>query len=215
MASTVDNEALSQTPRALKIAGLALLRHGAIEASRKPDLFRTLSAKATQVRAILEPLGLAMRLDEVRGLAFLHVLNPDEQDVEGDEWAHPLVRRQRLNLEQSLLVAILRQQFILAEQECGLGHDVVTTLEEISPQLHLYLGDLGSEALEDKRLRNLLEQLRSYGLVSEPDEDHCFTIRPLIIHLANPENLQALIDHLRPLANERSRDERLPAAPPR
>jgi hypothetical protein len=203
---------VAHTPKQLKDAVLELLKHGAIESSRKPNVYRVLSTQSVHARAILEPLGLSLRLDEVRGLAFLYVPNPEEEETEGDEWAHPLVRRQRLNLEQSLLIAILRQQFILGEQENGLGHDVVANIEEILPQLHVYLGELGSEALEDKRIRNLLEQLRGHGLVSELDEHDRFTIRPLIVHLANPENLQVLIDHLKGLDAERSGDKPITGA---
>lgn len=200
---------VAPTPKPLREAALELLKHGAIESSRAPNTYRVLATRFVQLRAILEPLGLSMALDEVRGLAFLYVPHPDEQATEGDEWAHPLVRRQRLNLEQSLLVAILRQQFIVSEQQKGIGHETITHIDEILPQLQIYLGELGSEALEDKRLRTLLEQLRGYGLVSALDEHDRFTILPLIVHLANPESLQALISHLKEAKIKRSREERI------
>jgi hypothetical protein len=61
----------------------------------------------------------------------------------------------------------------------------------------MYLGHLGSDSLEQKRLRNLLEQLKGYGLVSEVDRHDQFSIRPIIAHLANPENLANLLHAFR------------------
>ena len=49
----------------------------------------------------------------------------------------------------------------------------------------------------NQRLLNLLENLRGHGVVSEVDAQDSFTIRPMIVHLANPENLQALLHTLR------------------
>jgi len=141
---------------------------------------------------ILEPLDLAMKIDELRGIAYVAVA---ALATEGDdEWSHPLVRRQRMNLEQSLLVAILRQQFVVHEQEAGLGASAATVaIEDLLPHLQMYLGNLGSDAQEQKRLRGLLEQLKGYGLVSEVDAHDQLQIRPIIAHLANPENLTNLL----------------------
>src|SRR5262245_29477705 len=142
------SEDLPHTPRAVKDATLELLRYGLLEEARKPNLYRTALARRDQVAHILEPLDLAMKVDEVRGLAFVVVARlPDaENGPDEDEWSHPLVRRQRLTLEQSLLIAILRQQLIANEQEAGIGATgALVSLEDLLPQLQLYLGDLGSD----------------------------------------------------------------------
>ena len=140
-----------------------------------------------------------MRIDDVRGLAFVVVsTQPDQED---EEWTHPLVRRQRLNLEQSLLVAILRQQFVAHEVEAGIGADGArVALDDLLPHLQAYLGDLGSDAQERKRLLSLLEQLKGHGIVSDVDRNEQVTIRPIIAHLANPENLTNLVQALREAA---------------
>jgi hypothetical protein len=138
-----------------------------------------------------------MRVDDMRGLAYVVVAATAAEQTD-DEWSHPLVRRQRLNLEQSLLIAILRQHFVAHEQEAGLGAaDALVALEDVLPQAQMYLGPLGSDSLEQKRLRNLLEQLKGYGLVSEVDRHDQFSIRPIIAHLANPENLTNLLHAFR------------------
>lgn len=148
---------------------------------------------------VLQWLGLALRIDDVRGLAFL-VVAADMQQEE-DEWSHPLVRRQRLTLEQSLLVAILRQQFVAHEVEAGLGAaDAQVALEDLQPHLQAYLGDMGSDAQERKRLLGLLEQLKVHGIVSDVDQQERVTIRPIIAHLANPENLANLVQALQAAA---------------
>lgn len=186
------------TAREVKSAVQELLRSGLLEAERKPNLYRTALTHRDAIAAILEPLDLRLRIDDVRGLAFLTVAEALFGD-ELEQWSHPLVRRQRLTLEQSLLVAILRQQYIAHEQEAGAGAgDALVELEELLPQLQVYLGDSGSEMKEQKRLRSLLEALRGHGIVSEVDErEQKVKVRPLITHLANPESLQSLLHHFR------------------
>ncbi len=194
--STVDSNDEQRTNRRLREAVQELLKYGLLEEIHKPNLYRIAISHVQELSDILEPLDLAMGIDEVRGLVF--VIVRQSKVTEQDDWAHPLVRRQRLNLEQSLLVAILRQQFIVYEQESGTGaSDAVVAIDELIPQLQIYLGDLGSDAKERTRIINLLDQLKGHGLVSTIDSHERVTIRPIIAHLANPENLQALLSWLR------------------
>lgn len=184
-----------RTHKTLREAVQELLKYGLLEASHKPNLYRAVLANGEAVTRILEPLDLAIGIDEIRGLIFVVV--SQESQLEQEDWSHPLVRRQRLNLEQSLLVAILRQHFITSEQEGGTGAvQSLVAVDELSAQLQAYLGDPGSEAKERTRVLNLLDQLKGHGIVSAPDNQDRVTIRPLIAHLANPENLQALIQWL-------------------
>ena len=53
------------------------------------------------------------------------------------------------------------------------------------------------EAKERNRIITLLDQLKGHGLVSALDAHDRVIIRPIITHLANPENLQALVAWLR------------------
>jgi hypothetical protein len=145
---------------------------------------------------VLAPLDLEMRIDDTRGLLFVAV-PADVAAGTDEEWSHPLVRRQRLNLEQSLLVAILRQFFVNHELESGKGSEARVAIEDLLPHLQLYFGDGGSEALEKKRLLGLLEQLKTHGIVSDLDEHERIVVRPIIAHLANPENLQNLLQAVR------------------
>jgi hypothetical protein len=200
---TVPEHSDSYTPRRIKEAALELLKYGLLEEQRKPNLYREVLTQREAIGRILEPLDLIIKVDEIRGLAYVAVAEQLFDSVE-DEWSHPLVRRQRLNLEQSLLIAILRQQFVAHEQQAGVGStDAVVSIEDLLPQLQLYMGDLGSDAQEQKRLRNLLEQLKGHGVVSEVDEHDRIAIRPIIAHLANPENLQNLLQAFRHEAGRR------------
>jgi Domain of unknown function (DUF4194) len=105
-----------------------------------------------------------------------------------------LVRRQRLTLEQSLLIALLRQAFVMYEQESGVGQNAATiAIDELLPQFMAYAGDSGSDAKNESRLLSLLDQLKTHGIVSEVDKKHEVVIRPLIAHLANPDSLTALL----------------------
>ena len=189
------------TPVALRRAVQELLKNGVLEHSAKPQMFSQIANDTARVNAQLEPLDLEVRVDDVRGLAFVAVplaYQPEGED--DDEWTHPLVRRQRLTLEQSLLLAILRREFLQREQEHGLGVPVQLALDGLLPQLEIYLGHTGSDMQERKRLLNLLDNLHDHGVVSKVDAQDNFTIRPMIVHLANPENLQALLQRLRELS---------------
>ena len=184
-------------PAAVRAIALELLKHGVLEAAEKPPLYRAALLHRDRIGEVLSWLDLRLQIDDIRGLAYIAVAaQPND-----DEWTHPLVRRQRLTLEQSLMVAILRQQFLAHEQEAGVGAiEAKVALEELIPQLQLYFGDLGSDAQERKRLLALLEQLKGHGLVSDVDQHERVTIRPIVAHLANPENLTYLIAAMREAA---------------
>ncbi|RDH88608.1 MAG: hypothetical protein DIZ78_01365 [endosymbiont of Escarpia spicata] len=190
---TISPDLQEITPQSLKSVAQELLKYGVLEAEHKPNLYRIALTSFPAVNAILEPLDLALKVDDIRGIAYLAIIE-NYADSEKDEWSHPLVRRQRLNLEQSLLVAILRRIFIAHEMEAGIGtKTALAHLDELMPELNQFLGETGSDSRNDKRLRQLLEQLRGHGLVSEVDKNDQLTIRPLIVHIANPENLQNLL----------------------
>ena len=194
-------EAVPATPQPLRRALQELLKMGLLEQASKPQLFRHIAIDTARVNALLEPLDLQVRVDDLRGLAYVAVAPGWQADdaEDGDEWTHPLVRRQRLTLEQSLLLAVLRREFLQREQEGGLGVAVQLGLDGLLPQLEIYLGATGSDMQDRKRLLELLDKLRAHGVVSEVDAQDQLTIRPMIVHLANPENLQGLLAHLRGL----------------
>ena len=184
------------TSRDVKEVTQELLRHGYIEESRKSKLFQKSMVNRAAVLTALEPLDMTFELDDHRGIAFLKIVR-QEGGEPGEEWSHPLVRRQRLTLEQSLLVAILRQAFVANEQEAGVGESVATVaVEDLLPQFMTYFEDSGSDAKNESRLLSLLDQLKTHGFISEVDKKHEITIRPLIAHVADPASLGALLQSL-------------------
>lgn len=186
-----------RTPQRLREALQILLSDGLLEQVRKPNLYRTAVLEVFALNVLLEPLDLQARVDEVRGLVFLQVLRTGLESVDED-WSHPLVRRQRLTLEQSLLLAILRQHFVHHEQEAGVGDtNAWVAVDELVAGLGSYVGDGGSESKERNRVITLLNQLKIHGVVSDPDQHGRVQIRPVIAHLANPDSLQALLQFMR------------------
>ncbi|AMV34412.1 hypothetical protein VN12_19970 [Pirellula sp. SH-Sr6A] len=185
----------SKTPAEIKTAVQELLKSGFIEEEGRSDLFQCIRIHESAIQKALEPLDLEVKLDTHRGVAFLRITQQVDGEVSMDEgWSHPLVRRQRLTLEQSLIIAILRQSFVMHEQESGVGHSPAKmAIDELLPQFLVYFGDTGSDSKNESRLVQLLDQLKGYGLVSEVDKKQEVTIRPLIAHLANPESLQSLL----------------------
>ncbi len=200
----VDRDANIRTGGDIRQAVQELLRLGCLEENRKPEIFRKVIIHESEINAALDPLDLAIKLDTHRGIALVVIRNESEKD-EGsdDDWSHPLVRRQRLTLEQSLLVVLLRGAFVLHEQESGVGGRPATmAVDELLPQYLTYIGDSGSDARNETRLNNLLEQLKGYGIVSEVDAKQEITIRPLIAHVANPNSLDALLKTMTSTASD-------------
>ncbi len=199
-----------QTPADVKKATMELLKNGYIDEAQKQELFRIVIVHERSIAATLEPLDLELRLDTYRGIAFLRVSQASyEATVDDAALMHPLVRRQRLTLEQSLLVAILRQAFVIHEQESGVGQSVAKiAVGDLLPQYLTYFGDSGSDAKNESRLMTLLDQLKPHGIISEVDEKQEITIRPLIAYLANPESLSALLGVLKEKASTLPERER-------
>lgn len=185
------------TSRDVKDASQELLRHGFLDMGAKPKLYQIAVTRQTAVNDILEPLDLTLKVDDVRGLAFLIVSEAiDTEDEDG--WSHPLIRKQRLNMEQSLLLAILRELYVAHELEHGIGsNNAVTAIDDLIPRVRVYLGEMGSDNAEEKRLRNLLDKLKGHGVVGEVDKYDQVVIRPIITHIANPENLSSLLEVLK------------------
>lgn len=177
-----------------------MLRSGFIESAAETAKFNAVIRHRRDINSILEPLDLRLDIDELRGLAVLCVVECTATTTD-EAWSHPLVRRQRLTLEQSLLIAILRQFHVVQEMESGIGvREVRVSLDELLSQLQVFIPDTGSDTKNKGRLITLLEQIKPHGIVTDPDSRGEVVIRPLITRLANPETLTALLQHFRALA---------------
>ena len=209
-----DEETEPRTSREIRAAVQELLKYGLLENDRKPNLYKLVFRNQKEVNRILEPLDLALKLDEIRELLFVVLRHQEamephandsalagDMDTEADR-THPLIRRQRLTVEQSLLVAVLRKRYMEHEQDNSGEGDARVAVDELVSELATWLPESGSETRDEKRLRTLLEQLRAHALVSEVDEHDRVTIRPLICHVADPDSLKALIEHFRNLPDK-------------
>ncbi len=97
-----------------------------------------------------------------------------------------------------IYVPSLREFYVAHELEAGIGStNAVIALDDLRPRIQVYLGEMGSEMAEEKRLRNLLEKLKAHGIVSDVDKYDQVTIRPIITHVANPDNLIRLLQALK------------------
>lgn len=180
-----------------------MLRAGFIEAEEQSSLYEETKRHQVEVNIALEPLDLWMMVDEMRGVALLKVVEGAEGENGEDSWSHPLVRRQRLTLEQSLMVALLRRHFVVREQERGLGMErVKVAVDDLVEELNIFLGDSGSDQKNERRVLTLLEKLRGHNVVSEVDKNQEITVRPLIVYLADPANLKALLEQYKRVAAE-------------
>ena len=209
-----SKETAPRTPIEIRSAVQELLKYGLLEHDRKPNLYKVVFRNQQEVNRILEPLDLALKLDDIRGLVFV-VLRPQndsethsvgmslasDSDDDADR-THPLIRRQRLTVEQSLLAAVLRRRYMEHEQDDSGEGDARVAVDELVTEMATWLPESGSETKDEKRLRSLLEQLRAHALVTEVDEYDRVTIRPLICHLADSDSLKALIEQFRSLGDK-------------
>lgn len=183
---------------------LELLKHGFIEEEQKPLVYITAKRRETEVAKVLEPLELTMKVDDQRGLLILMILKAADSLHQIDEaWSHPLIRRRRFTLEQSLLVALLRRHYLVSEQDRGVGmQSVKVPVEDLRNEMISFLGDSGSDLKNARKLLELLKNLKEHGIVTEPDKHEEVTVRPMIKHLADPENLKALLEQYEQVARE-------------
>jgi hypothetical protein len=186
-----------------------VLKHGYIEGDERAVFYESAKKNFTEINRILEPLGFRMKIDDNRGLLILMILEPSKTSLEIDEaWSHPLVRRQRLTLEQSLLLAILRRYYVVQEQEVGIGMSAVKVyVEDLVKDMETFIGDSGSDQKNERRVLHLLDQLKGHGIVSEPDKNEEVTIRPLIIYLADPDNLKELLKQYQQVAESSNSED--------
>jgi len=193
----------NRTDRAVARAVQELLRFGFLQQATKAEVYLTARTYEAQIQQILEPLDLSLKIDESRGLMVVQVYMEEAGEESKEElveasWTHPLVRRQRLTLEQSLLIALLRRHFLLYEEHKGIGTgEVVIVLEEVVSEMTVFFGDSGSDQNNTRRVSHLLSQLKDHGIVSAIDEHGEFTIRPVIVYFANPENLKVLLEQFK------------------
>lgn len=201
-----DRRGDERLPAAVRGAVQALLKHGYVESGERGETFRVLTTHPPAVDRVLDPMDLTMRLDTLRGIAVVMVRCDDDDDRASvdDSWSHPLVKRQRLTLEQSLVVALLRQAFVIHEQESGVGDPggLRIPVDDLMTQYLTYIEPSGSQARDETKLTHVLEQLKVHGIVSAIDGNHEITVRPLIVHVADPGSLAGLLAVLRRQAGE-------------
>jgi|GEM_PF-1556044 hypothetical protein len=66
-------EASHYTAGNVKATAQELLKYGLLEADRKPNLYQVATTQTAAINQILEPFDLRLKVDDVRGLAFLVV----------------------------------------------------------------------------------------------------------------------------------------------
>ena len=198
-------DAPPRTDPEVRLVTQELLKTGMIDLSEKSEIYQAAIRHQTTIEQALEPLDLSLTIDEQRGIMIVSV-RADESEDPDDNWNHPLIRRQRLTLEQSLLLAILRQYYVVQELELGTGIETIKMpIDILIDQMFKYLPDSGSDSKNERKILTLIEKLKTHGVVSEPDKNQEITIRPLISHLASPSTLKALLEQLRTLAASETR----------
>jgi len=72
-AQSLPDSTVQYTSKNLKATAQELIKYGLLEADRKPNLYEIAINQTSAINNILEPLDLSLKIDDIRGLAFLVV----------------------------------------------------------------------------------------------------------------------------------------------
>lgn len=184
-----EDDALDAETTRYREALQRLISSGVIYESRHSELYQALLANKSQIRSTLRELGLRMTVDDSFGLIILRL--PVSDDIEEDEGAHPLVRRRRLTLLDSLVALVLRDHYMTRENVGD--RTVVIDVEQLEDALRAFLPIFGSETILRKRITGAIKRFKDYNiLASLPGSDNEFEVTPVIRIVVNADMLQGL-----------------------
>lgn len=183
-----------------------LIARGVIYESRHEADYRVLVNDAEQVSGVLEELSLRMSIDREVGVILLRL--PDdylEGEEEGEEGSHPLVRRRRMTLFDSLTAVVLRKHY--RERELTGEQRVRIDIEQLEQGLVPFLPLMGSEEIFRKHLRGVVDRFKDLNLLlSVRGSKTEFEIAPVIRVVVNAEWIESLVKEFQRLSDSRRDD---------
>lgn len=156
-------------------AMIELLARGSITKRSKPGVYAAFLRWREDIRTSLADLNLQVSVDDLFEVVVLLQHHED-----GDEDYLPsLIRPRQLNLNETLVVLILRSYF--REREVAGELQMFITLEQILDGLMPFKPLRNSSSAEERSVRSAMESLRDLGLVvALRNEDSRWEISPAI-----------------------------------
>lgn len=164
-----------------------LLMNRFVSRARNRLMWEALVEFEVDIKGRLAELFLTLEMDERLGVAF-------KRQQEGDDFPKVLRKEKALSRDASLLLIMLRREFIFAADDNG---TVTVTREQIGEFLRAYREDSDSdEARFERRVAAAINSLISplQLLTPDPSADYLFTVSPVVEMLIGSDELQRLTE---------------------
>jgi hypothetical protein len=143
----------------LSLAVIALMR-GVIEREADPRAWQALAREEGAVRDHVAVLGLALRLDEAEGHAYL----TQRTTVEGEAELPRLVPRRPLSYPVSLMLALLRRKLVEHDATSG-ERRLILARDDIAEMVALFLADASNQARQQDRIDGDIRRIVEMGFL--------------------------------------------------
>ncbi|MEC9358757.1 MAG: DUF4194 domain-containing protein [Sinimarinibacterium flocculans] len=177
-----------ELPPAARRALTELLSRGALTSTGRAAAYEAIRLNRARIEAILNDLNLELILDATTGIAAIRAA----ESPDGDEGAHPLLRKRPLSLYDTLLALVLRRHY--RDRENAGDAKIVIDVTGIQAALGPFLPLTKSDALERKQLNGALDRFREWAIVAPVrGVDDQFEISPIIRIVINLEWLDQVL----------------------
>ncbi len=181
-----------------------LLRQGVLLASLKSKLFGSLCRHQNDIRRHLAEVYLKLVLDEKTGVAFVSVMQKEEE-AELEDFAETevvsLITRRTLSLYDTLLLLVLRKHY--QDRETAGEQLIVIDQERVASDLSPFLPLTNSSKSDRRKLGPALERMVNKKILKKirGSKDR-YEITPVIRYVVNAEFLEQMLGEYKRLAEE-------------
>lgn len=176
--------------------------------SDEQTVWNLLLANTEQVQTYFAQIGLAVRLHEEDGFAYLH--QPSIEDDEGHELVLPrLTRRDRLNYQTTMLCVLLREQLDISESDNLDGRPCILTKTQLHELLLPLMPERTNEVAVLRKIDATIEQVVHLGFlkpVKHLQDNEDFEVRRIIKARINAERLAEIKEKLQRYAIPESQE---------
>ena len=147
--------------------------------------------------------GLALRLDETEGYAYLSQPGCEEGDEDDVEALPRLVRRQKLSYGATLLCVLLRERLVRFDQRDVASTRAVVSKADMREMVSLFLDARTDEVKLLGTVDTMIRQVLDLGFLKKlPGEEETFEIRRIIKAKLSADSLTDIKTRLEARADE-------------
>jgi hypothetical protein len=198
----VDENTVStagRLPAEARRALVELMRQGVVVAETRRLIFDALCTHRAMIADHLADMYLRVLIDEPAGIALL--LNAQLGKTDDDEDTPTLISRRTLTVYDTLLLIVLRKQFL--DRETAGDVRIRIDMAQIEALMMPFLPLTGSTTSDRKKLNGAVDAMKKRKLVNVVrGEDERIEISPVIRYVVNAEYLEHLLAEYGRLAAE-------------